>query len=127
MNEEQKKPNKKAVILIMIITALILAVCCVWTAFVMRKPAGQRVFIIQDNQVIQEIYLDEAKNQEFQIPSADGGYNLVRIENHVISIAEADCPDQTCVRTGVLRSEGLPIVCLPHKLIIRFAEEGETS
>ena len=111
----------------MIITALILIVCIIWTIFLFRKPTGQKVLIIQDNQIIQEIYLDSAGNQEFKIPSADGGYNLIQIQNHEICISEADCPDQTCVKTGILRSENLPIVCLPHKLIIRFAEEGETS
>ena len=126
MNETAPKPDKK-VIIILILTALILIFCVIWTVLSFRKPESRKVLIIQDNQIIQEISLDAEENQEFRIQSADGGWNLIRIQNHEICIAEADCPDQTCVKTGVLRSENLPIVCLPHKLIIRFAEEGEIS
>ncbi len=117
-------PDKKAKF-ILIITVLILLLCAVWAAFALRKPSGQRVFIIQENKIIQELDLASEKDQEIRIASPDGGYNIIRIQNHEICISEADCPDQTCIKTGILRSENLPIVCLPHKLIIRFAEEGE--
>ena len=126
MNETASKPDKK-IIIILIVTLLILIFCVIWTISAFRKPESRKVLIILNNEIIQEINLDSDENQEFRIQSADGGYNLVRIQNHEICIAEADCPDQTCVKTGVLRSENLPIVCLPHKLIIRFAEEGENS
>ncbi|MBE6876683.1 MAG: NusG domain II-containing protein [Ruminococcus sp.] len=126
MNETAFKPDKKIIILL-ILTVLILILCIIWTVSAFRKPESRKVLIIQDNQIIQEISLDSAENQEFKILSADGGWNLIRIENHEICISDADCPDQTCVKTGVLRSENLPVVCLPHKLIIRFAEEGEIS
>lgn len=33
---------------------------------------------------------------------------------------EADCPDHTCINSGWL--EDLPIVCLPNKLVIEFAD-----
>ncbi len=122
----ESKKNKQ-VNVILLITVLVIVLCIIWTIVAFRKSAGQRVLIIQENQVIQEIDLASAENQEIKISSADGGYNLIQIQNHEICISEADCPDQTCVKTGILRSESLPIVCLPHKLIIRFAEEGETS
>ncbi|MBR0485305.1 MAG: NusG domain II-containing protein [Oscillospiraceae bacterium] len=126
MNETANKPDKK-ILIILILTILILTICVISTISAFRKPESRYVLIIQNNQIIQEIRLDSAENQEFKILSADGGYNLIRIQNHEISISEADCPDQTCMKTGILRSENLPIVCLPHKLIIRFAEEGEFS
>ena len=115
--------NKK-VFLIISLTGIFLIVCIIWTIFIFRKPASQRVLIIQNNQVIQEIDLSSAENQEIRINS-ENGYNIIKIYQHEICITEADCPDKTCIRTGILRSEGLPVVCLPHKLIIRFAEEGE--
>ena len=34
----------------------------------------------------------------------------------------ADCPDQICVKTGKLQENGLPVVCLPHRLAIQWAE-----
>jgi hypothetical protein len=44
------------------------------------------------------------------------------IEDGEICVSSAECPDKTCVKMGKLRSESLPIVCLPNHLIIRFAE-----
>ena len=112
---------------LIIILFFILIFCLIDTVYSFQKSSKQKVLIIQNNQIIREIYLDSAKNQEFRISSNNGGYNLIQIQNHEICISESDCPDQTCIKTGILRSENLPIVCLPHQLIIRFAEEGETS
>ena len=117
--------NKKIIILIIIIL-IILIFCLIYTIRSFRKPVSRRVLIIQNNTIIQEIDLSSIQNQEIKIRSPEGGYNIIKIQNQEISISEADCPDQTCVKTGILKSENLPIVCLPHKLIIRFAEEGES-
>lgn len=46
-------------------------------------------------------------------------------ENHEIFMSEADCPDHTCIKTGKLYN--YPIVCLPNKLVIEFAENNETD
>lgn len=87
-----------------------------------RPSESSMVEIVQDGAVIARIDLTRTQDREIRIPSADGGYNLVTIRDHGICISKADCPDQTCVKMGVLRAEGLPIVCLPHKLVIRFAD-----
>ena len=42
-----------------------------------------------------------------------------------IRVSEADCPDKTCVRMGWLNSAAMPVVCLPHHLVIGFADGGE--
>ena len=39
---------------------------------------------------------------------------------------EADCPDQVCVRQGWVQDRTVPIVCLPHRLVIEIVGgEGE--
>ncbi|MDE6657552.1 MAG: NusG domain II-containing protein [Oscillospiraceae bacterium] len=111
----------KPVKIIMIIIILIFIFCCIWAIFIFQKPQQQNIKIIQDNQILQEIDLAIAEDQEINIPTSDGGYNIIKIQNHEIFISQADCPDQTCVKSGILKAQGLPIVCLPHKLIIRFA------
>ena len=62
------------------------------------------------------------ETRTFRITSPDGGWNEITIKDGSICISDADCPDKTCVKTGILRSESLPIVCLPHKLVIRLEE-----
>jgi hypothetical protein len=48
----------------------------------------------------------------------DGSYNLVRVSGGGISVAEADCPDKTCVHMGAKNRSGDMIVCLPNRLQI---------
>ena len=84
------------------------------------------VEIVQDNQVLYTLDLSSEDDRTFRIDYTDGGWNEIRIENGSICVSDADCPDKTCVKTGALRSETIPIVCLPHKLIIRFCDQEES-
>ena len=51
------------------------------------------------------------------------GRNVVRVEQGQIAVVEADCPDKICVHQGFVGESGIPIVCLPHKLVIEL-EDG---
>lgn len=104
-----------------VLAMFIISVIIVIISF--RTSDNKTVCIIQDNKVIYTLDLSEEEDRTFRIESSNGGWNDVRIENGKICIYDADCPDQTCVHTGFLRAEGVPIVCLPHRLIIRFADE----
>jgi len=46
--------------------------------------------------------------------------NIIRVESGRICIESADCPDQICVRQGWIAGGGIPIVCLPNRLVIRI-------
>ena len=41
-----------------------------------------------------------------------------------IRIAEADCPDQVCVNQGWISNGTVPIICLPHRLMIEIVDGG---
>lgn len=49
----------------------------------------------------------------------------VQFEPGQVSITNADCPDQVCVRTGVLTRSGQSAVCLPARVAVRI--EGENA
>ncbi len=51
--------------------------------------------------------------------NTDEGYNIVEVKDGKVHIAEADCPEQTCVQSGWVSGSMMPIVCLPHQLIVR--------
>ena len=75
-----------------------------------------------------ESSVDDEQTQTIRIESPYGGYNIVEIgEGNTIRISEADCPDKTCIKTGTLKSEGVPIVCLPHKLVIKFTDAPQNG
>ncbi|WP_455529912.1 NusG domain II-containing protein [Ruminococcus sp.] len=113
----------KGVKIIGAVVLLMLAAAIVAVMLNFRTSDNTHIVILQNNKVIYSLDLSKEKDRSFRIESPDGGWNEVKIENGKICIADADCPDQTCVHTGVLRSEGVPIVCLPHKLVIRFSDE----
>ncbi|MCM1231820.1 MAG: NusG domain II-containing protein [Ruminococcus flavefaciens] len=71
--------------------------------------------------------LDLSKDVEFQLGDDEIGYNLVRVEDGKIMVAEADCPDGICVYTGAINQPGELIACLPHGLIIYIKEAGEQN
>ena len=110
-------------ILFAVILVLLISACL--SVFILRHSHKQTVEIVQDGTVLYTFDLNNTENRNIRISAPDGGYNLVQIHDGTICISEADCPDQTCVHMGILQSDYLPIVCLPHKLIVRFAEDTE--
>ncbi len=54
-------------------------------------------------------------------------WNVLQINGGKASVAEANCGDQTCVRSGAISREGETIVCLPHRVVIRVEGGGQTD
>ena len=52
----------------------------------------------------------------------DYGWNTIRVSHGAIEVTAADCPDKLCVRQGAITDGVLPIVCLPHRLVIQIEE-----
>lgn len=87
--------------------------------FLGRHREGAVAQIVQDGTVIREIDLSQVKEEfRFVLPSPHGGSNTVLVQPGRICIEEADCPDQICVMQGWLSDQAMPLVCLPHGLII---------
>ena len=86
------------------------------------NPAGGDIAVISvDGVELRRIDLG-AVTEPFDIPvSTDWGGNTIHVERGGISVTESDCPDGICVQMGVLRAGGgLPIVCMPHRLVIEL-------
>lgn len=84
------------------------------------------VSITLDGVCIRTIDLRTAPDEEFTVES-DHGFNIISIESGRIRITDADCPDKSCVLSGWLTQTGLPLVCLPHRLVITFDSEMQTA
>lgn len=108
----------RLLIFLCIVIFIISAVGCVW---ILTRSHGNLVEIIQDGSVIERLDLSNAENQTIEV-EYDGRTNIIKIENHRICVSEADCPDHTCINMGWLDSS-VPIVCLPNRLVIQFAEQ----
>lgn len=82
----------------------------------------------KDGQTLYRFDLATITTTTYYTVEDEGGSNVICVSPEGIGITKADCPDQTCVKMG-MRSHGpQPIVCLPHKLTIRFtAQEGDAD
>ena len=91
--------------------------------FLMPRPAAAQAEIWLDGAHYKTVDLN--KNQEFVV---DGPYgsNTVTVKDGKIAVTAADCPDHYCVERGFCDS-GAQIVCLPHRLMIKFVGEQEVD
>ena len=58
---------------------------------------------------------------EFTVPSPNGGENTIKVKDGKIGVTAATCPDHYCMDRGMC-SNGVQIVCLPNRLVIRFLD-----
>ncbi|MHC6179482.1 NusG domain II-containing protein [Clostridium sp. JNZ X4-2] len=119
-----KKGDKIAAIAILIL--IISSFIGVFSYKLYVKGSHKTAVIKQDGKIIKTIDLDKVKDkQQFRIKYNTSHFNLVEVEKGKIRIADADCPDKICVKTGWISKPGENIVCLPHKLIINI--QGNNS
>ncbi len=116
--------GKLQIILITVLSA-VLALCAAGILLSGCCSDKQRVLIIQNGVILYRLDLQAEEDRTIRIDGENGCFSLIEIKDHTICVKDADCPDRVCVRTGVLRSENIPVVCLPNRLIVRFAEENE--
>ena len=50
------------------------------------------------------------------------GCNTVRVSHGAIEVTAADCQEQICVNQGTITDGLIPIVCLPHRMVIQIQE-----
>ncbi len=106
--------------------ALFAALALVFAAlsfFLLRQRGeGTTVEILQDGLLLREIDLSKVTAEERFRVEWEGGYNLITVRPGAIRVSEADCPDRICVGMGWLTDGAAPVVCLPHRLMIRLKE-----
>ena len=70
---------------------------------------------------------EDGQEKEVRVDAGNGRYNLLKLTSSGVFVAEANCPDQICVKWGRIIKPGQTIVCLPHKVVISIIgnREGE--
>ena len=119
-----KNKNKLKYKIIIIFAVLIFAAGIAGSIVVLNAPKKNTVIIKSDGKILYTLDLSSEPDRTFEIKT-DRGENTVEIKDGKIRVLSADCPDKTCVRMGWLESSAMPIVCLPHKLVIEFAENDD--
>lgn len=91
-----------------------------------RPALGAVANIYLDGECIRSVDLSAVREAETFTVTCEEGVNTILIEPGRICVSEADCPDRVCVVSGWLSDSAAPIVCLPHRLVIRL-EAAEDS
>ena len=106
---------------IILIASVALLLIALSVFLLTSRSEGTVVQVIQDGTVLQEIDLSRVREPySFEVEAPDGGVNRIEVEPGRIRVADADCPDRICVSQGWLSDQSVPIVCLPHRLIIKL-------
>ena len=124
MTEEiQTKQKRKAVYMVAALCALIFLGGIGGMIWNLTRSHGRQVEILQDGKILYTLDLVQAEDQTFTV-TYGGRSNELEIRDHQIRVKAADCPDQICVHMDWL--EAAPIVCLPNRLSIQYAD-GESA
>ncbi len=110
--------------------ALLVSVIAVAAVFIISRQYKQNS---SENDEAQQYVVIEAGGEEIaRLPlNEDTTYiverkdmrNVIVIEDGGVYMSEADCPNQNCVRQGKISEAGVPIVCLPHQVIVMIVTE----
>lgn len=111
--------KKKNIFWAVVLSALCAAALGIW--LLLRALGGGTVAVIRvDGEEYERIDLSRVEQSYDFVIETQYGRNTVHVEPGGISVTEADCPDGVCVRQGVIRSGGMPIICMPHRLVIEI-------
>lgn len=106
--------TKKSIIIIVIVL-VVLVIFSVF--FYSTRKTGNIVVITHYGNV--SGHYDLSHDQEIKIRDKNGNItNTVCIDDGVVYMKSADCPDQICVHQGKKSKDGESITCLPNKVVV---------
>ena len=109
--------------ILIIIAAAVFIAGIIGCVAVLNAPKKSTVNVKSGGKVLYTLDLSKEDDRTFEVKSSDGGVNLIEIKDGKIRVKSADCPDKTCMRMGWLESSAMPVVCLPHRLVIEFTDD----
>ena len=102
-----------------VIFAAIFAGCL--ALWLLPRGGGETVLVYQDGKLLRTP--DLRQDTVFTV-EGPAGENTVTVAGGEVFVSQADCPDQVCVAHGFLVSGKEPIICLPNRLTIEWAENA---
>ena len=73
-----------------------------------------------NNELVKRLKLTDGYHETFTVQGENGVHNTVEIDGKRVRIAESNCHDQVCVRTGWLTRAGQASVCLPSRVVVKL-------
>jgi len=94
-------------------------------ALLLGQAEAGRALVYRDGALIESIDLSNVP-EPYAFSVGGPGFNVIEVERGRIRVSDADCSDRFCVRQGWASGGAVPIVCLPHRLVIML-EGGATT
>ena len=124
MTKSSGKQKGFLIAAIVLVAAVVCGLLVTWLVLAGNAKQGSIARVYQDNQLVKEVNLAKLTGEEtFRVEGADGDYNVIVFSPEGVQSSEANCPDQSCVKMGIVDSDLLPITCLPHKVMIQIETE----
>ena len=99
-------------------------IICIGAFLLLSHGSIGTVAVIRvDGEVYKKIDLDTVTVAYDIEIRTEFGYNKIHVVNGGISVTESDCRDHICIEQGEIDNEAVPIVCMPHRLVIEI--EGD--
>ncbi len=89
-----------------------------------QAEGANSVNVIFDGDVYDTYPLDV--DGEYTVKTTENGKeqtNVLKVENSVVSMVDADCPDLVCVRTKPIEYNFETIACLPNKVVLQIVTD----
>lgn len=123
---ESKKQIQKRGVLVFIGIILIAVLCCIFLFLNGQKETGHIAVVYQNGKMVDKIDLNGVTTPyDLHFENERGDYNVVHVERGGVSIIAASCPDKLCMHVGKIKNSGLPITCLPNKLVVQIEADAE--
>lgn len=103
---------------IIIISIAIISIFLLWLILYNQKNGNLVCVTIQE----QEFTFSLSEKQRIDLSdlvAQSKGKNVICIEDGMVYMEYADCPDQICVKHKAISKNGEMIVCLPNDVILR--------
>ncbi len=113
----------KTWITIFAILLLIFGALSFWVT--QRRADGNIANVYVDGKCVRSVDLSKVTESFDFTVETKTGTNVIRVEPGRIRVKEADCPDLVCVHQGWVSDSANPIVCLPHRLVIKIEKETQ--
>lgn len=105
--------------IILVLSMVIIAAAAFLIINYAVKKDGRYAVIKVDGQEIKTLDLNREETT-IEVNGYQGGVNRIVIKDGKVSMTEADCPDELCVKTGKISRTGETIVCLPHRVVVEI-------
>ena len=90
--------------------------------------SNMQVVVQADGEIVHVFDLvDDGETETFRYEDEHGHSNTIVRTGMTVTMTDANCSDQVCVRMGEVALVGDTILCLPHKVLVEVRSESQTE